>query len=474
MTSEGVTRKVVSSVYSKKKSTATAPSTKDERITDANFGQRLFQALRPPPSESLLTSKQSSEGEEEQGGGVKRPCSVRNLHELLQTGSSSRLLDELEYLLSGLKGAIEGKRDINGYLIDISKRLLNDRTPAKVSSLRASGAVEKVMGTLVGGLRVDKYSAPLSAFISVLLHQLCSEVRRIDHFVPLGELDFIIETILSVGDGVTILELLDLQSSMSRFIAPLSNVWELTLWLMAKICVAIQTMGSGVVEFDGMDRFHSDAAIKLLSSSISLPVDDPSSSRALFVAGFLASNVAQGQKYPLVFGKLFSLIMDSDGCREDHLKVLITLTGDNVGSRWVSDESAIVTKLIRMLGDQLGTTLPVGAHLILISSILINLVDRDKGVRRAVVDRVGLVSSAIEFLKTEDEQLSTARAYLGVLFGISLADDNLESEQIKSQIRQHGIVLSDCFTSLIDYLGATSQLTDTIHSQLDFFRSAVS
>lgn len=166
-----------------------SPTLGAKKVCEGNFAQKVMEVLQPVPGKAPLIDSASDSSSEDSSEYGKRTC-VRNVHELLESGVSSRLYDELDYLVSGLEGLSTDTKPRTAsarqqYLFDIGKKLLVDISPMQASRLRSSGFIERIICKLSTANDLDEYS---NRFMAVILKLLCDDVRRIDHFikVPMG------------------------------------------------------------------------------------------------------------------------------------------------------------------------------------------------------------------------------------------------------------------------------------------------
>jgi hypothetical protein len=151
-------------------------SAKEGCINDTNFAKKVLEVFQPTVASKPVDSK----SEEEEEDSIKRHC-VRNVHELLESGGSCRLYDELDYLITGIETLPAGARSNsarNTYLYDLGSKILEDNSPLRTSKLRSSGYLERIIRSLVSV--DDDYG---KRFLLLLLFRLCGDVRRIDHFI---------------------------------------------------------------------------------------------------------------------------------------------------------------------------------------------------------------------------------------------------------------------------------------------------
>lgn len=198
-------RKRPDSVYSRK------PAKGVERppmgaINDENFAFKVLEVLRPVTFDSslatpnalgaatsLIASDSDNENENEHhnendADKLKRHC-VKNVHELLESGLSNRLYDEIDYLVSGLetlKPHNAQKKTVialHGYICDLGDKLFESFSPMQASRLRSSGILERMFVALSPFLD-NQY---VQRFIVTCLVLLCSDVRRLDHFISIPD-----------------------------------------------------------------------------------------------------------------------------------------------------------------------------------------------------------------------------------------------------------------------------------------------
>lgn len=198
-------RKRPDNVYSRRPRTAEAsllgnPSVGADTINDDNFATKVLEVLRPVSSSSSSKATSNASGvasptpltsgsgeEDSDAEEAKRHC-VKNVHELLESGLSNRLYDELDYLVSGLESlrappqsAKKASTALYGYMGDLGSKLFEEFSPMQASRLRSSGLLERMFAALAP-FYDDSH---VVRFIVTCLAVLCSDVRRLDHFISI-------------------------------------------------------------------------------------------------------------------------------------------------------------------------------------------------------------------------------------------------------------------------------------------------
>lgn len=164
------------------------------RVTEHNFALRLLEVAAARPA----VFEEQSSGEEDPEDCTKKRSCVKNVHELLESGGSSRLYDELDYMVSGLerllgdtsqKGALVCKR----YLSEMGCKFFTSFSPLQMSRFRSSGLIDRVIKALSPPFGRDGYAM---LFLASFLFLTCHDVRRIDHYFGLEDGVLLVEWLL--------------------------------------------------------------------------------------------------------------------------------------------------------------------------------------------------------------------------------------------------------------------------------------
>lgn len=258
-------------------------------VTAENFEEKMRQAMAPalvaaatPPVEEARDIFERLEGadglsaeeaaERLRGDHSKRHC-IKNVHELLESGTNKRLYDDLDYLVAGIEDSascsLPAGRASSASLLsagaralmaDLGSKLFGETAPMHLCRIRSLGIIERLTEALGALARSDD---DCLVFLTLLLLVFCPAVTRIDHFVALDVGACIIERLLEMGTASLVPPVGDLQCTtasrdaghalLTRKVYALSTLpqmacEEAAAWLTAKMCNALATVSGSNTE----------------------------------------------------------------------------------------------------------------------------------------------------------------------------------------------------------------------------------
>jgi hypothetical protein len=477
MTEAESIRKRPESTYSRRNRPVVLPATQDCAVTDANFAQKVLEVLKPNIAPSISPSSED-EGEEEEGEELKRHC-VRNVHELLESGTSNRLYDELDYLVSGLESHSSVKDTArHQYLMDLGDKLFGDMTPMRTSRVRSSGLLERI----VKRAGSDDYGRK---FQITLLYLLCADVRRIDHYInvidgcELGTWLLGQEGILrssfkgQSGDTNIRSKVNDISTRLDRLVEKtvISNVQmlDLGIWMFAKLVLAAQTASSEQRDLSRQLVERVKEHLGLLCVNLDR-VDLVRTSRILFVLEFLALDPAV---HNVIIDSVISLISKSferPDLVSSCVRLLVSLTGPDESSAHVASRKESVL-LVKDLLAKVSLNKEDVELQSLVCTLVVNIVDRHPVSRTIFIEDSNLMSDIIETILSPDNQASP---YYGMLMGILLFDSASSRIALLSTNQTLEMAIFQSFTHLIEQLTSNRRITPTLCNQLQSFQSIYS
>ncbi|PJF18297.1 hypothetical protein PSACC_01896 [Paramicrosporidium saccamoebae] len=407
----------------------------EECINDTNFVKKMLEVFQPTVTSKPVDSE-SEQGEEEEDS-IKRHC-VRNVHELLESGGSCRLYDELDYLITGVEALPVGARSNsarNTYLYDLGSKILEDNSPLRTSKLRSSGYLERIISSLVNV--EDDYGR---RFLLLLLFRLCDDVRRIDHFINvtagLRLAEWALQREGTLADPTTTPRLERL------FAKP---------YIPALIFATQTSEQSAVLDFRHVD---------LIAGLINMAKTDVRMSRTLYILEYLGS-----------VGKEVATCVDAvAGCLFADLsavemlplvQTLVSLTGPDEGAERLSRHPKVES-----LGHLLMAAECQDVQ-IMLCILIANVVDRYTEARKVFLEDARLVVFLCKNCATGKD----LGAYYGMLLGILASEERGLQSALEASNAGLMEAIRLSFDTLLQTLTDSGKLDSALKLQLTSFRS---
>lgn len=420
-----------------------------EEINDANFAIKVMEVFKPTMTENSPLKEELSDEEDEEGGS-KKSC-LKNVHELLESGTSARLYDELEYLIAGLESlSSTAKASREGYLLDLGKKLFFEPSAMFESRLRSSGMVERIIKSLLPVFQRDDIAV---RFLIVTLHKFCSKIRRIDHFISLDDsIDLSLHLMECPCSESSFLNLPShpshKPSRMNKLFEgdwmPQDSLFDLGIWILSKSVLAKQT-SSLIFTESILDDEKGTRLLDLLFKT--LEKQEMSSLQSMRIVFLLRSvHVPAKNGYLRILFDLSKRLMeqghdDRHVLLESSLALLVSLTGSDEGSLIVAREESMLSTVETLILDSSARSDNVKTFLY---SLAINIADRHVNARKRFKGNRELIG-----LLRENSDL----IYEGILLGIIYCDD-VSNSPLPSTVLSN---IRNAFERLIGQLQQTMQ-----------------
>lgn len=448
-----------------------------EPITQNNFVRKVLEVLKPTtPRQPSLLENTTDEGEESVE--EKRHC-VRNVHELLESGSANRLYEEVDYIVTGLE-ALPRKgrlRERLAYYGELLRLLLGGRllTRMEMSTLRTTGIISRLAAFVSSLEDIPDEDLKLAnrvgshKFIVLLANALYGGHQY-------GKEDMAVMTGLAVRIAANLLTSNDLvdQVVTEEWRQRLSSdsYAELAIWLLHRTIVSWQMRRPGGDNKPGLEEepkalrviIHECGRMAKLSECVNL---------RMCILGILLYLFESGEEYreavrTVCISYFASARNPLDGqhptCLLTALTLLVAITGPDEGAKQVC-ACPVILQLVKHLFI---SSSPGSSEVdTLIAAIITNVTDRHPSSRHIYRDDEEFMELLVARVLYPDD--SSTRLYQGMLLGILLFDD--EKTRMMYAARHQNLLscIGQCFRGLIEHLSAAGVLKPAMQAQLAAF-----
>lgn len=454
------------------------PSREVEPITQDNFVRKVLEVLKPPtPSQRPSLGDAADEGEEFVED--KRHC-VRNVHELLESGSANRLYEEVDYIVTGLetlprKGRL---RERLNYYRELLRLLLGGRllTRMEMSTLRTTGIISRLAAFVSSLEDVPDEGVKLAnqvgsyKFIVLLANALYGghQYGREDMTVMAGLAVRIAANLLPSNDSVNNAVATDeWRQRLSS-----DSYAELSIWLLHRTIVSWQMRRPSGDSRPGLEGEPKALQVIIRECGRIVRLAECVNLRMCILGillYFFESEEEHREAVRAVCIDYFACAPNPlDGqhptCLLTALTLLVAITGPDDGAKQVC-ASPVILQLVKCLFINSSLVSPEVDTLI--AAIITNITDRHSSSRHIYRNDKEFMELLVARVLCADE--SSTRLYQGMLLGILLFDDKEMRLMYAGRHRNLLSCIGQCFRGLVEHLSAAGVLGPAMQSQLAVF-----
>lgn len=362
---------------------------------------------------------------------ARRP--VRSIHELVEAGEHSRLLDEVEYLVEGLREGSDRSRLL--CLDDLLAKVSEPEGGALGRRMRAHGLLARAADALVGLAARHPRAA---AGVCCLLMVLCQDTRRLDAFVSAAH-QLAVAGLLLQHPAEAYAYAAHVRAR-GPFKDTLRAADTLTnrpagLWLLAKLVQgapgpAAARELAALCAAAGADAAAAAALDALLAAGLHSPFECLQARWALLVLALFPDRLAPPHGRPLIAAAQGALALGGEQGPLALLalsQALVRLSGPDADAAALAADASFTAGLLAALRAVLPDEARAPEPAVCLLSTLINLADRSEALRESLRFQGDFLDACARHYAGAG--VPEVKQYLGLLLGL-VSLDNVSNQRI--------------------------------------------